>query len=59
VYWFVLDVGGMSGIVRWPNVNANSFLVACRDLKFGVSDKGVECVIPPDEEPGVVDKFKG
>jgi hypothetical protein len=44
VYWFVLDVGGMSGIMGWPNANTNSFLVAHGDLKFRVSDKGVECV---------------
>jgi hypothetical protein len=58
VYWFVLDIGGMLGIVGWPNTNANSFLVTCRDLKFRVSDKGVKCVVPLDEEPGVVNEFE-
>jgi hypothetical protein len=56
---FVLDVRGMSGVVGWPSSNTDSFLVTCRDLKFGVSDKGVKGVVPPDKEPGVVDKFKG
>jgi hypothetical protein len=56
---FVLDVGGMSGVVGWPNLNTNSFLVTCGDLKFRISDKGIEFVIPPDEEPGVVDESKG
>jgi hypothetical protein len=57
--WFISDVGGMSGVMGWPNSNTNSFLVAHRDLKFRVSDKGIEGVIPPDEEPGVIDEFKG
>jgi hypothetical protein len=52
-----LDVRGMSGVVRWPNVYSNSLLVACRDLKFQVSDKGVKGVVPLDKEPGVIDKF--
>jgi hypothetical protein len=34
-------------------------LITSRDLKFGVGDKGVESFIPPDKEPGVIDKFKG
>jgi hypothetical protein len=59
VYWCICDVGGMSGVVGWPSVNTNSLLVSCRDLKFGVSDKGVKGVVPPDKKPGVVDKFKG
>jgi hypothetical protein len=59
VYWFICDVGGMLGVVGWPNANTNSFLVAHRDLKFGVSDKGIEGVIPPDEEPRVIDEFEG
>jgi hypothetical protein len=40
-------------------VNANSLLVGGRDLKFGVYDKGVKTLIPPDEEPRVIDEFKG
>jgi hypothetical protein len=59
VYWHVFDVGWMSGVVGWPNLDTNSFLVYYRDLKFGVGDKGVEGVVPPDKEPGVVDKFEG
>jgi hypothetical protein len=59
VYWFVLDIGGMLGIVGWPNANTNSFLVTRRDLKFRIGDKGIKCVIPPDEEPGVIDEFEG
>jgi hypothetical protein len=59
VYWRICDVGGMSGVVGWPSANTNSLLVSCRDLEFGVSDKGVEGVVPPDKEPGVVDEFKG
>jgi hypothetical protein len=59
VYRFVLDVGGMSGVAGWPNLNTNSFLVTHGDLKFRISDKGVKCIIPPDEEPGVIDEFKG
>jgi hypothetical protein len=53
------NVQGMSGIVWWPSVNTNSFLIAGRDLKFGVSDKGIEGFVLPDQELGVVDKFKG
>jgi hypothetical protein len=51
VYWFVCDIGGMSGVVDWPNTNTNLFLVARGDLKFRVSDKGIEGVVPLDEEP--------
>jgi hypothetical protein len=43
----------------WPNANTNTFLISSWDLKFRVSDKGVEGFVPPDQEPGVVDKFKG
>jgi hypothetical protein len=56
---FICDIGGVSGVMGWPNSNTNSFLVACRDLKFGISDKGVEGVVPPDEEPRVIDEFEG
>jgi hypothetical protein len=59
VYWCICDVGGMSQVMSWPNTDTNSFLVTCGDLKFGVSDKGVEGVIPLDEEPQVVDKLEG
>jgi hypothetical protein len=34
MYWFVDDVGWVSGIVGRPNVNTNAFLVSCGDLKF-------------------------
>jgi hypothetical protein len=59
VYRFVPNIGGMSGVMGWPSVNTDMFLIACRDLKFRVSDKGVKGFVPPDEEPRVVDKFKG
>jgi hypothetical protein len=59
VYRFIFNVGGMSGVMGWPNSNTNSFLVAHGDLKFGICDKGIKGVVPPDEEPRVVDKFKG
>jgi hypothetical protein len=59
VYGCVYDVGGMSGVVGWPNTDTNSFLVSCRDLKFGVGNKGVKGVVPLDKEPGVVDKLEG
>jgi hypothetical protein len=59
VYWFICDVRGMSGVVGRPNTNTNSFLVGRGDLKFGVSDKGIEGVVPLDKEPWVVDKFEG
>jgi hypothetical protein len=45
--------------VRWPDANANALLVARRDFEFRVSDEGVEGFVPMDEEPGVVDEFKG
>jgi hypothetical protein len=56
---FVGNVRWVSGIVSWPNANANSLLVTCRDFEFGVSYEGVKSLIPTDEEPRVVDKFKG
>jgi hypothetical protein len=56
---FVCNVGWVSGVVRWPGVNANAFLVTCRDLEFGVSDEGVESFIPTDQEPRVIDEFEG
>jgi hypothetical protein len=59
VYRFIPNIGGMSGVVGWPSANTNTFLIARRDLKFGVGNKGIEDFIPPDEEPGVIDKFKG
>jgi hypothetical protein len=49
----------MVGVVGWPNTNTNSFLVAHRDFKFGICDKGVKGFIPMDEEPRVVDEFEG
>ena len=42
-----------------PNANTDAFLVSCGDFKFGVGDEGVKGLIPPDEEPGGVDEFKG
>jgi hypothetical protein len=59
VYRFIPNIGGMSRVMGWPSVNTNMFLITSRDLKFGVGDKGVESFVPPDKEPGVVDKFKG
>jgi hypothetical protein len=59
VYWFVCDVGWMSRIMVWPNVNANSLLVTCRDFEFGISYEGVESLVLTDEEPQVVDEFEG
>jgi hypothetical protein len=59
VYWFVCDVGWVLGVLEWPDANANSLLVTCRDFEFGVSDEGVEGLVPTDEEPRVVDEFKG
>jgi hypothetical protein len=56
---FVLNVGGVSGVMGWPNMNTNAFLITCGDLKFRVGDKGVKSFVPPDEEPGIVDEFKG
>jgi hypothetical protein len=49
----------VSGVVGRPDTNANAFLVWCRDFKFRVGYKGIESLVPPDEEPRVVDKFKG
>jgi hypothetical protein len=49
----------MSGVVWGPSANANLLLVNGRDLKFRVCDKGVKILIPPNEEPGVIDEFKG
>jgi hypothetical protein len=43
----------------WPDANANALLVTCRDFEFGVSNEGVKGFVPMDEEPGVVDEFKG
>jgi hypothetical protein len=48
VYRFVLNIGGVSGVMGWPNANTNAFLITCGDFKFGVGDKGVESFIPPD-----------
>jgi hypothetical protein len=59
VHWFVSNVCWVSGIVARPNVNANALLVSRGDFKFGVGDEGVKGLVPPDEEPGVVDEFKG
>jgi hypothetical protein len=59
VYWFISDVCWVSRIMGGPNVNTNALLVYCRDLELGVSDKGVKGLVPPDEEPRVVDEFKG
>jgi hypothetical protein len=56
---FVLDVRGMSGVVGWPNSDTNSFLVGCGDFKLRICDKGVKYLVPLDEEPGVIDEFKG
>jgi hypothetical protein len=47
----------MSRVIRTPDVDTNSFLVVSWDLKFGVGDKGVKALIPPDEEPRVVDEL--
>jgi hypothetical protein len=49
----------VSGVVGRPNANANTFLVSCGDLKFGVSDESVKGFVPADEKPRVVDEFKG
>jgi hypothetical protein len=59
VYRLVLDVGGVSWIVAWPSLNTNTFLIPCGDFEFGVGDEGVKGFVPPDEEPGVIDKFEG
>jgi hypothetical protein len=49
----------VSQVMRWPNTNTNMFLITGGDLKFRVGDKGVKSFVPPDEEPGIVDEFKG
>jgi hypothetical protein len=59
VYRFIPNIRGMSRVMGWPNAHTNTFLIAHGDLKFRVGNKGVEGVVPPDEEPRVVDKFKG
>jgi hypothetical protein len=59
VCWYVSDVRWVSGIVGRPNANTNALLVSCRDFKFGVGYEGVKGLVPPNEEPGVVDKLKG
>jgi hypothetical protein len=59
VYWFVNDVWWVSGIVGRPNANTNALLVSGGDFEFGVSYKCVKGLVPADEEPRVVDKFKG
>jgi hypothetical protein len=59
VFGLTLDIGGVSGIMMWPSLNANAFLITGGDFKFRVSDKGVEGFVPPYEEPGVIDEFKG
>jgi hypothetical protein len=59
VYSFIPNIGGISGIVGWPSTNTNTFLIAHRDLEFGVSNECVKGLIPPDKEPGIVDEFKG
>jgi hypothetical protein len=47
------------GVVARPDVNANALLVYCRDFKLRVGYKGIKGLVPTDEEPGVVDEFKG
>jgi hypothetical protein len=59
VCWFVLNVRWVSRVMGWPHANTNVFLITSRDLKFRVSNKGVEGFVPPDEEPRVVDEFEG
>jgi hypothetical protein len=59
VYWLVCNVRWVSGVVVWPNANTNSLLITCGDFEFGVSYEGVEGLVPTNEEPGVVDEFKG
>jgi hypothetical protein len=59
VVWFVYDVGWVSGIVGWPNANAYTFLITCGDFEFGVSNEGIKGFVPTDEEPRVIDEFKG
>jgi hypothetical protein len=59
VYWFVNDIRWVSGIVGRPNANGNALLVSYRDFKLGVSYESVKGFVPTDEEPRVVDEFKG
>jgi hypothetical protein len=59
VCWFVCDVRWVSGVMAWPNANANSLLVTCRDFEFRIGYEGIESLVPTDEEPRVVDGFKG
>jgi hypothetical protein len=59
VYWFVNDVRWVSGIMGRPNVNTDAFLVSCGDFKFGVCYESVKGSVPMDEEPRIVDEFKG
>jgi hypothetical protein len=55
----VTNIRGMPGVVGWPGLYTNMFLVTSRDLKFRVSDKCIKGLVPPDKEPGVVDEFEG
>jgi hypothetical protein len=32
VYWFILNVGQVSGVMRWPSANTNALLVSGRDF---------------------------
>jgi hypothetical protein len=32
VYWFVLDIGRVSRVMRWPNANTNALLVSSGDF---------------------------
>jgi hypothetical protein len=59
VYWFVNDVRWVSGIVGRPNADTDAFLVSCGDLEFGVSYESIKGFVPMDEEPRVIDEFKG
>jgi hypothetical protein len=58
VYRVVPNVRRMSGVMWWPDANTNTFLIARRDFKLRVGDKGIKGFVPPDKEPGVVDEFK-
>jgi hypothetical protein len=49
----------VSGIVGRPNANTDAFLVSCGDFEFGVSYEGVKGFVLTDEEPGIIDEFKG
>jgi hypothetical protein len=59
VYQFVCNVGGVSGVVGWPSANTNLLLISCGDFEFGVGNKGVKGVVPPDKKPGVINEFEG